>query len=65
MLRGNRQSPRRRVIHTAAEGTAPVTPWTLRFVAWGAYPALDDVRLSDYKVRILTVRMAPAQSCGY
>ncbi len=44
-----------RVMHTAAEGNGPVNALdaALRKALVGAYPALDNVRLSDYKVRIL------------
>lgn len=44
-----------RVVHTAAEGNGPVNALdaALRKALLGAYPQLDCVRLSDYKVRIL------------
>lgn len=43
------------VLHTAAEGNGPVNALdaALRKALVGAYPALADVRLADYKVRIL------------
>jgi 2-isopropylmalate synthase len=44
-----------RVIHTAAEGNGPVSALdaALRKALLDAYPALANVRLDDYKVRIL------------
>jgi 2-isopropylmalate synthase len=44
-----------RVMHTAAEGNGPVNALdaALRKALVGIYPKLDEVRLSDYKVRIL------------
>ncbi len=44
-----------RVLHTAAEGNGPVNALdgALRKALLDAYPQLADVRLSDYKVRIL------------
>jgi 2-isopropylmalate synthase len=44
-----------RVMHTAAEGNGPVNALdaALRKALVGVYPALEGVRLSDYKVRIL------------
>jgi 2-isopropylmalate synthase len=43
------------VMHTAAEGNGPVNALdgALRKALEGVYPALGDVHLSDYKVRIL------------
>ena len=43
------------VHHTAAEGNGPVNALdrALRKALVGAYPALSDIRLTDYKVRIL------------
>jgi len=43
------------VIHTAAEGNGPVSALdcALRRALIGVYPELTDVRLDDYKVRIL------------
>jgi 2-isopropylmalate synthase len=43
------------ILHTAAEGNGPVSALdkALRKALEGAYPALANVRLSDYKVRIL------------
>ncbi len=44
-----------KIMHTAAEGNGPVNALdaALRKALVGAYPELDGVRLSDYKVRIL------------
>lgn len=44
-----------RTIHTAAEGDGPVNALdnALRQALRVVYPALDEVRLSDYKVRVL------------
>ena len=44
-----------RVVHTAAEGNGPVNALdaALRKALEGVYPKLSQVRLSDYKVRIL------------
>ncbi|MDX1613192.1 MAG: citramalate synthase [Candidatus Promineifilaceae bacterium] len=43
------------VLHTAAEGNGPVNALdaALRKALLNAYPSLEDVRLADYKVRIL------------
>jgi 2-isopropylmalate synthase len=43
------------ILHTAAEGNGPVNALdgALRKALLGVYPALADVRLTDYKVRIL------------
>ncbi|HEX7975222.1 MAG TPA: citramalate synthase [Anaerolineales bacterium] len=43
------------VMHTAAEGNGPVSALdeALRKALTGVYPRLNEVRLSDYKVRIL------------
>ena len=43
------------VVHTAADGNGPVSALdaALRKALVDIYPALEDVRLSDYKVRIL------------
>ena len=43
------------VLHTAADGNGPVNALdkALRKALLGAYPALESVRLADYKVRIL------------
>jgi 2-isopropylmalate synthase len=43
------------VVHTAAEGNGPVSALdaALRKALVDVYPALANVRLSDYKVRIL------------
>jgi 2-isopropylmalate synthase len=44
-----------RIVHTAAEGNGPVSALdaALRKALLDVYPGLADVRLSDYKVRIL------------
>jgi len=44
-----------RILHTAAEGNGPVNALNeaLRKALLDTYPALQEVRLSDYKVRIL------------
>jgi 2-isopropylmalate synthase len=43
------------IVHTAADGNGPVSALdaALRKALIDIYPALDEVRLSDYKVRIL------------
>ena len=51
-----------RVMHTAAEGNGPVNALdaALRKALVDVYPVLADVRLSDYKVRILDSESATA-----
>ena len=46
---------RGQVMHTAAEGNGPVNALSLalRKALLGTYPEIQDVHLSDYKVRIL------------
>jgi len=54
------QLPDGRVMHTAAEGNGPVDALNnaLRKGLEGTYPELADVRLDDYKVRILDAQAA-------
>jgi 2-isopropylmalate synthase len=52
------------IMHTAAEGNGPVSALdaALRKALEGVYPALANVRLSDYKVRILDSENGTAAS---
>ena len=52
------------ILHTAAEGNGPVSALdaALRKALQGAYPALENVRLADYKVRILDSEAGTAAS---
>ena len=48
--------------HTVSEGDGPVNAldWALRMALRGQYPALQDVRLVDYKVRVVNPRAGTA-----